>query len=79
MASCEYSQSPYGGGVGHSGRWSWEPAILLSLNVNCVVKRFDVSELIITVMDTLEKSDNHQFIVSLNDYVKAAPNYEFLG
>ena len=44
-----------------------------------VVKFPNVSELIIAAQDTLEKSDNHEFIVSLINYVKAAPNYTIVG
>ena len=45
------------------------------LNVIRVVKFPNVSELIIAAQDTLEKSDNHEFIVRLNAYLNAAPNY----
>ena len=44
-----------------------------------VVKFPNVSELIIAAQDTLEKSDNHEFFVSLINYVKAAPNYTIVG
>ena len=36
-------------------------------NCDLCSKGFGVSELTIAIKDTLEKSDNYQFIVSLND------------
>ena len=50
-----------------------------TFNVIRVVKFPNVSELIIAAQDTLEKSDNHEFFVSLINYVKAAPNYTIVG
>ena len=64
-----------------------EPAIFECLVTRCTCtecsKAFainsNVSELIIAVKDTLEKSVTNYIIVSFSKVVKAAPNYTFLG
>jgi hypothetical protein len=59
-----------------------EPAIISIIVKSCTCnacgKAFtttvNVSELIIAVNDTLAKSDNYEFIVSVLIHIKAAPN-----
>ena len=62
-----YSQSPYCFCVDQFGRWSREPAILSAVLVIKVSQCFRANDTIKAVRDTLEKSENDEFIESLNN------------
>ena len=62
-----YSHSPYCFCVDQFGGWSWEPAIISAVRVIKVSQCFRANNAIKAVRDTIEKSENDEFIASLNN------------